>query len=168
MGPDYLSRHASCYSRNNGWQGPGEVFSVMASALWNILPLEVRFAPILLTFHKHLKTWFCQLAWGLNGEMPCMLEMINRLIPDPTSPHAHLASTTPIMRCKMISDEYLWCCPTVLQSRIILWKKVNMKKCLQELDDTSIISSGNAIQGRREESLKGTILFMGATLGVRK
>lgn len=44
-----------------------KAFSTMAPALWNILPYEMRLAPSLLMFQKSLKTWFCQMAWGLNG-----------------------------------------------------------------------------------------------------
>lgn len=42
-------------------------FSIVAPALWNVLPPEVRLALSLLAFRKSLKTWFCQMAQGTNG-----------------------------------------------------------------------------------------------------
>lgn len=47
-------------------------FSAIASALWNILPPEMRCAPILLAFHKGVKSWFCSLVGeGHKGPYNC-------------------------------------------------------------------------------------------------
>lgn len=42
------------------------VFSAGIPALWNILTSEARLASSLLTFHKSLKIWLCQMAWTPN------------------------------------------------------------------------------------------------------
>lgn len=42
-------------------------FSAVAPALWTILPLEIRMAPILSAFHKAFTIWLRTQAWAWNA-----------------------------------------------------------------------------------------------------
>lgn len=47
-----------------------QVFSVTTSELWDIVPLKIRLALTLMTFHKTPKMWMCSRVWNLGVSWP--------------------------------------------------------------------------------------------------